>query len=150
MNFEEALGIIENLKQFEQVKIILIAHSGEIRSEDKDIYDKFKEKVIDRIFEVTEHSNSIKWDRTGEQEFIANFLSQHNVKNLRTLQKARCFFNDVERCCLEIKDEKFIDEIRQICFAVVVEDTDKLYYRELPEFSEQDASKASDEDFGRK
>ena len=82
-------------------------HSGEIRSEDKDIYDKFKEKVIDRIFEVTEHSNSIKWDRTGEQEFIANFLSQHNVKNLRTLQKARCFFNDVERCCLEIKDEKF-------------------------------------------
>ena len=140
VNFEEALGIIENLKQFEQVKIILIAHSGEIRSEDKDIYDKFKEKVIDRIFEVTEHSNSIKWDRTGEQEFIANFLSQHNVKNLRTLQKARCFFNDVERCCLEIKDEKFIDEIRQICFAVVVEDTDKLYYRELPEFSEQDAS----------
>lgn len=91
VNFEEALGIIENLKQFEQVKIILIAHSGEIRSEDKDIYDKFKEKVIDRIFEVTEHSNSIKWDRTGEQEFIANFLSQHNVKNLRTLQKARCF-----------------------------------------------------------
>ena len=140
VNFEEALGIIENLKQFEQVKIILIAHSGEIRSEDKDIYDKFKEKVIDRIFEVTEHSNSIKWDRTGEQEFIANFLSQHNVKNLRTLQKARCFFNDVERCCLEIKDEKFIDEIRQICFAVVVEDTDKLYYRELPEFSEQDVS----------
>ena len=46
----------------------------------------------------------------------------------------------MERCCLEIKDEKFIDEIRQICFAVVVEDTDKLYYRELPEFSEQDAS----------
>lgn len=91
MNFEEALGIIENLKQFEQVKIILIAHSGEIRSEDKDIYDKFKEKVIDRIFEVTEHSNSIKWDRIGKQEFIANFLSQHNVKNLRTLQKARCF-----------------------------------------------------------
>lgn len=41
---------------------------------------------------------------------------------------------------MEIKDEKFIDEIRQICFAVVVEDTDKLYYRELPEFSEQDAS----------
>ena len=41
---------------------------------------------------------------------------------------------------MEIKDEKFIDEIRQICFAVVVEDTDKLYYRELPEFSEQDVS----------
>ena len=60
--------------------------------------------------------------------FIEKFLSIHNVKNLRTLEKAQRFFEDVRLYCKD--DEPFLDEVRLICFAVVVESTDNLYYKE--------------------
>lgn len=141
LDLEELFGVIENLKQLNYIKVILIANSKEIHKEDKEVFDKYKEKIIDRIFDVTEHSTSIKWFDFGiDGAFINGFLAKHNVKNLRTLQKAQNFFNEVSLYCSEIKDDKFISEIRQMCFAIVVEDTDKLYYETLPEFSEQDAA----------
>lgn len=53
----------------------------------------------------------------------------HSAKNLRTLQKAQNFYNDVKQYCSKIDDERFMNEVKLLCFAVVVEDVDKLYYK---------------------
>ena len=130
LDLEELFGVIEELKQSNYIKVILIANSNEIHENERTTFNKYKEKTIDRIFEVTEHSASIKWGVYGiDGEFIDVFLMRHKAKNLRTLQKAQNFYNDVKQYCLKIENEQFMNEVKMLCFAVVVEDVDKLYYK---------------------
>ena len=134
LDLEELFGVIEELKQSNYIKVILVANSNEIHESEKQTFDKYKEKIIDRIFEITEHSASIKWGVFGiNGEFIDTFLMHHSAKNLRTLQKAQNFYNDVKQYAESIHDEMFMNEVRVICFAIVIEDTDKLYYKPLTE-----------------
>ena len=130
LDLEELFGVIEELKQSNYIKVILVANSNEIHESEKQTFDKYKEKIIDRVFEITEHSASIKWGVFGiDGEFIDGFLMHHSAKNLRTLQKAQDFYNDVKQYCSKIDDERFMNEVKLLCFAVVVEDVDKLYYK---------------------
>lgn len=71
---------------------------------------------------------------------MQEFLSIHKVKNLRTLQNAQKFYDDVKLQCSDIKNKQFQDKIRLICFAIVVESTDSLYYKE-PDENETDNMK---------
>lgn len=127
LKLREIFGVIENLKQCHDIYVIAVANLNEL--ENKKEFDKYNEKVIDRIFQITEYSSQIKWSNLNvEPSFAVRFFQKHKTANLRTIQKAQRFFSDVSGYCDGIKDERFRDEIRQICFAVVIEDTDKLYY----------------------
>ena len=130
VNLEEVFGIIEELKQCPYVKVILVAHTGEIKGRNKELFEKYNEKVIDRIYHITEMPEKVNW---GELKihagFVKDFLSNYRVKNLRTLEKAQHFFDDVQLYCSDIKNELFINEIRLICFAIVVESTDELFLK---------------------
>lgn len=107
----------------------MVANTGELPEDKKAIFDKYNEKVIERIYHITERSEMVAWSKLNiHAGFIEKFLSIHKVENLRTLEKAQRFFEDVRLYCKE--DEQFLDEVRLICFAVVVESTDKLYYKE--------------------
>lgn len=130
INLEEVFGIVEELKKCSYVKVILVANTGELPEDKKAIFDKYNEKVIERIYHITERSEMVAWSKLNiHAGFIEKFLSIHKVENLRTLEKAQRFFEDVRLYCKE--DEQFLDEVRLICFAVVVESTDKLYYKEV-------------------
>ena len=63
-------------------------------------------------------------------EFVEKFLNIHKVENLRTLEKAQRFFEDVKLFCKSDMSEQFLEELRLICFAIVVESIDNLYYKE--------------------
>lgn len=134
VNLEEIFGIVEELKQCPYMKVIMVAHTGEIKGRNKDIFDKYNEKVIDRIYHITEMPKKVNW---GEMKihagFITDFLSNYKVKNLRTLEKAQHFFDDVRSFCNDIENERFINEIRLICFAIVVESTDELFVKKPEE-----------------
>lgn len=142
ISMEEVLGVVEELKKCNYVKVILVANLEELMDEEN-IYEKYNEKVIDRVYKITERPENINWGALGiHAGFINDFLSKHKVKNLRTLQKAQNFYDDVKLYCKDIESEQFINEIRLICFAIVVESIDKLYYQE-PDEEEQDAVKKS-------
>lgn len=129
INLEEVFGIVEELKQCAYIKIIMVAHIEKIEGANKEVFDKYNEKVIDRIYHITEIPKDIYWGNLNiHAGFISEFLEHHKVKNLRTLEKAQRFFDDVKWYCNNISDERFINEIRLICFAIVVEATDGLYY----------------------
>ena len=142
ISMEEVLGVVEELKKCNYVKVILVANLEELMDEEK-IFEKYNEKVIDRVYKITERPKNINWGVLGiHAGFINDFLSKHKVKNLRTLQKAQNFYDDVKLYCKDINSEQFMNEIRLICFAIVVESIDKLYYKE-PDEEEQDAIKKS-------
>ena len=142
ISMEEVLGVVEELKKCNYVKVILVANLEELLDEEH-IFEKYNEKVIDRVYQITERPENINWGDLGiHAGFINDFLSKHKVKNLRTLQKAQNFYDDVKLYCEDINSEQFMNEIRLICFAIVVESIDKLYYQE-PDEEEQDAVKKS-------
>ncbi|MDY3918463.1 MAG: AAA family ATPase [Candidatus Limivivens sp.] len=141
VGLEEVLGIVEELKQCSYVKVILVANTGMFGEKEKQIFEKYHEKVIDRIYHVTEMPEQVDWGHMRiHAGFIREFLNMHKVKNLRTLQKAQNFYEDVRLSCTEIPNETFWEEVRLICFAIVVETTDQLYYR-VPDKTEKDQMK---------
>lgn len=134
VKIEEVLGIVEELKKCNYVKVILVANTEELQGDNKEIFKKYREKVVDRVYHITERPTRINWGHMGiHAGFMQEFLMTHKVKNLRTLQKAQKFFEDVKLYCNAINDEQFLDEIRLVCFAIVVESTDGLYYKEPSE-----------------
>ena len=94
ISVEEIFGVIDEIKRCNYVKVILIANTSEIKN--KDTFDKYSEKVIDRMYEMTEHTDSINWAKLRiDCGFIDAFLKLHNVRNIRTLQKAQNLYEDV-------------------------------------------------------
>ena len=131
INLEDIFGVVEELKQCNCVKVILVANTEEMQEDKKEIFDKYNEKVIERIYHITERAEQVEWNKMNISEaFIENFLINHKVKNLRTLEKAQRFFEDVKLFCKGDKSEQFIEELRLICFAVVVESIENLYYKD--------------------
>lgn len=132
INLADVFGVIEELKQCKCVKIILIANTEEMQKDKKAVFDKYSEKVIERIYHITERTEGVAWSKMNiSAEFVEKFLSIHTVKNLRTLEKAQRFFEDVKIFCEDHKSEQFVEELRLICFAVVVESIENLYYKEI-------------------
>lgn len=141
LSLEEVFGILEELKKCNNIKIIVVANIQEIRSDNKEIFDKYNEKVIDRIYHITERAENIDWTKLNIQvDFITEFLKIHKVKNLRTLEKAQNFYGDVKLFCQHINDELFLNEVRLICYAIVIESIDNLYYKE-PDENESDSTR---------
>lgn len=129
ISVEEIFGVIDEIKRCNYVKVILIANTSEIKN--KDTFDKYSEKVIDRMYEMTEHTDSINWAKLSiDCGFIDAFLKLHNVRNIRTLQKAQNLYEDVKLQLKDVYSDEFYNEIKLACYAIVVESTDGLYYKE--------------------
>ena len=125
-------GIIKELKQCNYVKVIVIANTDEIQSDKKVVFEKYNEKVIERIYHITERAEKVTWSKMNiHADFVEKFLEIHKVKNLRALEKAKRFFEDVKLFCNNDMSEQFKEELRLICFAVVVESIENLYYKEI-------------------
>ncbi|MFT7750120.1 UNVERIFIED_CONTAM: hypothetical protein ODX56_00185, partial [Salmonella enterica subsp. enterica serovar Enteritidis] len=70
------------------IYVITVANLNEL--ENKKEFEKYNEKVIDRIFQITEYSNEIKWsDLKVEPSFAVKFFQKHKTMNLRTIEKAQ-------------------------------------------------------------
>lgn len=121
IELRDFFGVVEKLKSNNHIQVVLIANSEEIT--DKKDFEKYREKVIDRTFTITENSKSANWSKLGIQgDFADELCKNHPIKNLRTLQKAQDFYNDVKQYAKSIHDEMFMNEVRLICFAIVIED----------------------------
>ena len=110
MNLEEIFGIIEELKQCNYVKVILVANTVEMSKDKKEIFDKYSEKVIERTYAITERAESVEWSKLHiHAQFIEKFLNLHKVENLRTLEKAQRFYDDVILFCEDCSIENTLE-----------------------------------------
>lgn len=146
IELEEIFGVVEELKKCNYVKVILIANTEDLKR-NKKVWKRYSEKVIDRIYKVTECSKEIRWGSLNiHDEFMTGFLNIHDVKNLRTLQKAQNLYDEVKMYLYDDETENedknhsaFCEEIQYACFGIVVEDIEKLYYEEV-QIKEEDTS----------
>ena len=128
INLEEIMGVVEELKKCSYVKVIILVNKNMMSDDAKNILQKYEEKVIDRTYHITEIPSKINWGNLGIHAFfMQDFRKKHNVKNLRTLQKAQDFYDDVKLHMKAIENEEFDKDVRLICFAIVTEPIENLY-----------------------
>ena len=160
LKVESLLGFIEGLSKIDNVSIILVAHEEELissseseKEEDKQylleprdrlIYLKFKEKVINKTFNITDFSddapknilnissisgleNYIESEKFNQ--IISEYLSLHDFKNLRTFQKAVNFLNEImDKIDLNQMEQTDIRDLVIISISIVIETIDKPYF----------------------
>ena len=91
------------------MKVIVIANTNEIQPDKKVVFDKYNEKVLERIYHITERAEKAEWSKMNiHVEFVEKFLNIHKVENLRTLEKAQRFFEDVKLFCKSDMSEQFL------------------------------------------
>lgn len=143
IEIKELLGFAESLSQVKGVKIIIIANDEKLEDKDKTIFNDFKEKVVKRIYNIDAISevsiNDIieekynknifeKYLKLNEYKKLTNdFFYSHNINNLRTLQKAILFSNEVLSNIGDLMEKDDIIELTKVCYAVVIEENDKIY-----------------------
>lgn len=126
------LGIIENLLQNDKVRVILVANSEEFDNPQRLEYERYKEKVINKIYHVDSFSCEVDWKRFGVDEaFAKSFIKDHGLTNLRTIKKANQFYLDVKGQIQFDISEAFDEALRYVCFAIVTESVDEIYLRKL-------------------
>lgn len=144
-NFEEFLGIVEELLQFNGIKVILVANTNKFDEFNASVFSKYHEKVIDKIYKVDQLSNNITWNNIGIDDclFAERYIEYFNIKNLRTIQKAEQFFKDVkikiDEGKINIKDN-FLLIIKKICYSIVVEDIEKHGEKEFEQKIDNETS----------
>ena len=132
VSLEEVMGIIEEIKGCNYVKVILVANQEKMEIVAKQVLKEYEEKVIDRVYYITERPKNINWGKMKiDATFMQDFLKKHNVKNLRTLQKAQNFYDDVKIYTKFINNDYFQEDVRIICFAIVIESIENLYYKKV-------------------
>lgn len=143
---EDILGLIEEFNKIPDVYVIIIANEEEIgKFDDKEhgIYLSFKEKVIQKTFNITSYSKEARRNiikkvleeiRDLEQKekvlkYIEDFLSKHNILNLRTIEKAMKFLKFIISEIDVVKLKEFeVNAIIIASISVVIEKIENLYY----------------------
>lgn len=131
INIEEVLGVFDSLLSINNVRIIIVANKAEIRQ--PDAFNRYCEKVVDHIYEIDElpeflMENDLRYDH----EFLSQFCKKHSAKNIRTLQKAQCFYEDVSAKvgASLLKNEEFKNLILMVSYGVVVEEVEHIYWKD--------------------
>jgi Cdc6-like AAA superfamily ATPase len=74
-NLEEFFGIVERFRSFKNVKIIIVANLNETCVINMDLYEKYNEKIVDKIYNIDELSSNIEWSKLHiEKEFVKGLL----------------------------------------------------------------------------
>lgn len=134
---DEFMGFIETLK-LENIKIVLIACVEKFKEDNVELFQKYKEKIIDRTYEIDLISeNLLIADDFESKIFINDFIQLHEVKNIRTIEKAENLYKDIYDQIHSITEDDIKKNIREVCYSIVTEDIEKIY-NEKKEESEQE------------
>lgn len=138
LNLLDIFGIISQLKEEKNCKIVLIFNKSEFNEQDKEIFNQYKEKVIDKhlylnldpkecfelIFTKTEGELTKEAKKPKEAEKVIKVIKVINVikqsslhleiKNMRTLKKIKDRLNDNSGLLhiLEEYEKKFKGDVR--------------------------------------
>lgn len=144
INIEDILGTIETISEINNINVVLVANENKIEEDDKKKFLNFKEKVIQKTYNVHKYSKDApkevteyllknmelkdNIDITTISNNILEVFESHSVNNLRTLEKGINFVKlIVQYIDLEELD---IDEIKDIIIAslsVVIETIECIY-----------------------
>lgn len=139
IDMSELLGSIERIAKIENVYIIVVANESKIKEEDEKIFNSFKEKVINKTYNIDKFSkrapdqiidNMIGDDKIIKEQILKN-VSELKITNLRILEKCLHFIKQNEKLIVkkELKKE-YIEEIIKLQMIVVSEKLSQNYLKD--------------------
>lgn len=151
---EDIMGLIEQFSLLEKIKIVIIGDETNISPEDREKWQKFKEKIIEKEYKIIcfsyEAIESIVIHKLEEYiskeklfDFVLQFLSKHKTSNLRTINKGINLFMEIYKNYLHEKyDEDVYLSILKSCMAVAIEYTEELYKPNEEDKNSKDSGKS--------
>ncbi len=119
LNLDVLLGFFSVLKEEKKCRIILIFNEEELKDKDKEIYEKYKEKIVD--FEFTYDPNVEENFSILEEKFkdfcfnnykdIKDFLVFYNINNIRIMIQ---IFSVLDRLCQSIRGIENLEKYRDL------------------------------------
>ena len=151
---EDILGIIESISNINNSLVIVVANESKMSEEDNSKYLNFKEKVIQKIYNVDHYSctaineilnnsiNSLNVDENLKQNIslaTLDIFNSHNINNLRTLEKGLNFVKLLMKHInfLELTNNE-IFQLITISLAIVIEKIEKNYCKKKQEQKENE------------
>ncbi len=145
MEMHEILGLVENMKNINNVKTLMIVNEEELIDQDIQIFKSFKEKLIEKeclikafsidapyiVLDYEKLFNKGFKDKISEAEFellVKNLIIDHKLDNLRTFNKIQLFINKMMDCIefSKLNSNQSLELIR-IIFSVVIEIVENKY-----------------------
>lgn len=144
INMEDVLGTIETIAEIKNINVVLVANENKIEGDDKNKFFDFKEKVIQKTYNVHKYSKDAPKDVTeyllNNMELKANMnitticnnilevFESHSVNNLRTLEKGVNFIKlIVQYIDFDELDSSEIKDIIIASLSVVIETVECIY-----------------------
>lgn len=104
LKLKNVLGKIEQLHN--KVTIVIICNTEKLSEKNKEIFNEYKEKVIDNIYQMSELDSDFIADfikesnlKTENQEFLIDFFLKNGNNNLRYLQKVKDNYEELKLTC---------------------------------------------------
>ncbi len=99
IKLEEVLGLISELKEQKQCKIVMILNEEELEPEDQETLSKYKEKIVDYEFNYdpspSDSLNILKDKLTVFKGYpLEKYLIEHKVNNIRIISRIINALND--------------------------------------------------------
>ncbi|CAB5496436.1 hypothetical protein THERMOT_520 [Bathymodiolus thermophilus thioautotrophic gill symbiont] len=109
MKLEEVLGLISELKEQKNCKVVMILNEGELEDNNKEIFAKYKEKLIDYEFDYnpkpSESLDILKSKLTAFTDYpLEDYLTKHKINNIRIIDRIINALNDFSFIQPYIKD----------------------------------------------
>lgn len=126
MKMEELLGYFSRLRS-ENIKIIVLCNEEEIKGENKNTFNTFKEKVFDRSIHIEECDNAVIQEFFGDNyKFLKNETLELIDNNLRTAYKISIFFNEASDFLKSNNLKVDTEDLLFICANIVAEFFSKI------------------------
>ena len=109
IKLEEVLGLISELKEQKNCKVVMILNEGELESNNKETFAKYKEKLIDYEFDYnpkpSESLDILKSKLTAFTDYpLEDYLTRHKINNIRIIDRIINALNDFSFIQPYIKD----------------------------------------------
>ena len=131
--FIELLGYFNRLIN-EGIKVIAICNSDELPSDNKEVYDNFKEKIFDRIYMINEDNIDVIKKIFGDKFKLLDEETIYFFKNnLRLVKKSKIFLDEVLKQLSKMKSNPNINDrtICLICILIIKEVFTSCFSEEL-------------------
>ena len=122
----EILGLINYLRNERKCQILMITHDEE--SEDKDYFDKHKEKVFDEVLILDDSLSIIKREISDIETFpiCEKFYQTMDVRNLRFYQRVQKIYHEIIKHSSSLSKLSKEEILRQILIIKLVNDIPKV------------------------
>ena len=113
LKIKDVLGLISELKEQKNCKVIMILNKNELNTDDNEILSTYKDKIISYEFKyepkAIESFELVKQDLKYFHSYLVDYIKRKNIVNIRIISRIIDSLNDFSFIYEHIVDNSFIE-----------------------------------------